>query len=66
MSHLDDILANPKWLRAIEHHFTQSQFLSLLENIFWKQPQPIAADTQIALLDAELKLSEWIEFLEKQ
>lgn len=61
MSHLYDIIANPKWLRAIEHHFTQSQFLSIPKNIFWKQPQPIAADTQIALLDAEFELSEWID-----
>jgi hypothetical protein len=61
MSHLDDILTNPKWLRAIEHHFTQSQFLSILESIFWKQSQPIAKDAQIAWLDAQIKLTEWIK-----
>ena len=61
MSHLDDILANPKWLRAIEHHFTHSQLLSILESIFWKQSKPIATDAQIAWLDAQLKLTEWIE-----
>jgi hypothetical protein len=66
MSHLNELLEDPKWLRAIERHFTQSQFLSILQSIFWKQPQPIATDTQIALLDAELKLSEWIDSLAKQ
>jgi len=61
MSYLNELLNNPKWLRAIEHHFTHSQLLSILESIFWKQSKPIATDAQIAWLDAQLKLTEWIK-----
>jgi hypothetical protein len=61
MGHLNELMNSPKWLRAKEHHFTHSQLLSILESIFWKQSQPIATDAQIAWLDAQLKLSEWID-----
>ena len=61
MGHLNELMNSPKWLRAKEHHFTHSQLLSILESIFWKQSQPIATDTQIAWLDAQLKLTEWIK-----
>ena len=61
MGHLNELMNSPKWLRAKEHHFTHSQLLSILESIFWKQYQPIATDAQIAWLDAQLKLTEWIK-----
>jgi hypothetical protein len=61
MSHINELMNSPKWLRAIEHHFTHFQLLSIIESIFWKQSQPIPTDAQIAWLDAQLKLTEWIK-----
>jgi len=61
MNNLSKLLNDLIWLRAFEHQFTQSQFLALLESIFWKQSQPIATDTQLAWLDAQLRLNEWID-----
>jgi len=58
MNHLSEILAEPKWLRAMQHLFTQSQALALLESLFWKQDQPISTETNAAWLDAQLRLKE--------
>jgi hypothetical protein len=61
MSHLDDILTNPKWLRAIEHHFTQYSIFIHPRKHFLEAISTHRKGCSDSLLDAQIKLTEWIK-----
>lgn len=58
MQFFESNLIDYKWLRAIDGKLTSSQLLAILENLLWKQSDPISSNPNNALLEALMKLRQ--------
>jgi len=58
MQFFESNLIDYKWLRATGGKLTSSQLLAILENLLWKQSDPISSNPNDALLEALMKLRQ--------